>query len=329
MFMLLLSGYTFNLNNMNEDIRNLTELNPMRWLFQALMTWQYEDYTDGLRYLQTYGYGDLDKNFIFEYLRNFYYFSGTIYVVMMLPSISRLNRRPRGLDGHLEKPRPSLVRDDSTATVSLNFRIRPLESTAQSPMQEIDASIPRGPNVEFSDITYTYEEFEFSFKKVGRFLKTALDRCSGHFKNGCLNAIIGASGSGRSTLLHILAGSINPQISGKHFSGSIKYGGKPIDNSIPGWQRNAFVESKSIFLRDITVLDTVGYAWQFRSGAHEGRLSVDADLVEKVLCLVQLDTCAKKKTKYLTPGEVSPTSIQKFLVYQNLFVNNCSLVFII
>lgn len=305
--MLLLSGYTFNINNMTSDIVNLTELNPMRWLFQALMTWQYEDYTDGILYLSTYGYSKSDKDFVFEYLRNFYYFSGCIYVVMMLPSISRLRRRPRGLDEHLEKPRPSFARDDSIATVSNNFRIRPLDLTVPSPMQEIHAGIPRGANVEFSDISYTYDEFEFSFKNIGRVRKTALDRCSGHFKNGCLNAIIGASGSGRSTLLHILAGSISPHVSGKHFSGSVKYGGKPIDYSIPGWQRNSFVESKSNLLRDISVNDTVGYAWQLRSGAHEGRLSVDTDLVQKILSLVRLDKRSTEKTKNLSPGEVSLT----------------------
>ena len=46
LFMILLSSFVFNVDNRNSDIQSLMTLNPARWLFQALMTWKYQNYPD-------------------------------------------------------------------------------------------------------------------------------------------------------------------------------------------------------------------------------------------------------------------------------------------
>ena len=303
MFMLLLSGYTFNLNNMDDSVVSLTKLNPMRWLFQGLMIWQYENLQDGVAYLDTYSYGNLHRDFVFEYLRNFYYFSGVIYLFMLLPAMSRLRRRPRGLDNHVhtaaERCENSEGGDDVSAGTS--YIIHPQQFSLSGLV--VSDNTPRGPDVRFSSLTYTYNEMSLSFSGIKNMNKKVLDRCSGIFKNGHINAIVGASGCGRSTLLHILAGSICPQTSNKQLSGSVWYGESPIDYSTPAWERSALVESKGVFIRDISVKDTIGYAWQLRC-ASMGRISIDSAAVDRILNLVQLAGKAKKKVKSLSIGEV-------------------------
>ena len=85
LFSVLLSGYSFNISFMTADISRVTELNPMRWLFEFAMVWQFKDYIDGPRYLATWSFTLLNKSEVYPYLRNFYYFSGTIFVVFLFP----------------------------------------------------------------------------------------------------------------------------------------------------------------------------------------------------------------------------------------------------
>jgi hypothetical protein len=85
LFSVLLSGYSFNISFMTADISRVTELNPMRWLFEFAMIWEFKDYVDGPKYLATWSFTHLNKSEVYPYLRNFYYFSGTIFVVFLFP----------------------------------------------------------------------------------------------------------------------------------------------------------------------------------------------------------------------------------------------------
>jgi ABC-type multidrug transport system ATPase subunit len=329
--MLLFSGYVFNLNEMDSNVVSVTELNPMRWLFQGLMIFKYEDYPDGEEYLKSYGYNGFNKDFVFSYLRNFYYFSGTIFLVVLLPSISRLRRRPRGLVDQEQSGAPSTFAaassiigertgwsysaDTSFKSHSSLFNDNEFDNFAVDSM-----STREGPVVDFVGLVYRYDKYSLNALGSPETI-TVLDRVSGSFKRGLLNGIVGPSGSGRSVLLHILAGNIaHENTSKKDFSGCVNHGGQPIDFRLKPWQRCAFVEFADEFLRDISVKDTIGYAWQLRTAS----ISVDPAAVDRALRLVQLDKVKDKKTKSLTRGQARLLSIAEELVVDNsklLFVD--------
>ena len=183
-----------------------------------------------------------------------------------------------------------------------------------------------GPDVIFSNWSYSYKSTKKISGPSGGSLdkfRSVLDKVSGRFLSGKLNAVVGPSGSGRSCLLHSLAGNICQQYSaGAKISGSIRYGETPLDYSMKGWQRCGFVEATDIFLRDLTVRETLTYALLLRSESSLNQEEV-ATTVKSTLTLFQLESCENKKTKKLARGQLRLLSIAEELVSGNrlLFVD--------
>lgn len=165
----------------------------------------------------------------------------------------------------------------------------------------------RGPTVAFRDITYKVKDRN---SPLG--YKVVINNATGQFDWGKLNCIMGGTRSGKSSLLHIIAGDIGPRTD---LEGTVYYNNKKIDMDLPLWQRCALVEAKDEQYVFLTVRETILYAMQLRCVAGEQSLDMVPDSVKGVLQTLHLDDVADKKVKYLTPGQRKRLSIAEEIVF--------------
>jgi hypothetical protein len=147
--------------------------------------------------------------------------------------------------------------------------------TSPNNAQESLLKQAHGPTVEFRRLNYSIKD---AFAPLG--VKRILQDVSGQFDWGKLSMILGASQSGRSSLLHILAGDsgLSSEVTGNMvpfrlchvrgfisaFLGEILFDNAPPNPNIPLWERCALVEAHDEQYRDITVRDAIDYAMMLR-----------------------------------------------------------------
>ena len=90
--MVMISGFVFTFIVLRQEMIDISELNPIRWTFEALMNWKFLDYKDGEQYLATYSFASFDHQKIFEIFRNFFLFTGALLLLALIPGPRVLRR---------------------------------------------------------------------------------------------------------------------------------------------------------------------------------------------------------------------------------------------
>lgn len=319
-FMLLISGFPFQLKVMTAFYQGLSVLNPVKWSFQCLMSWKFGPQTsnilDGSDYLLTFFDTVIGKDELFVALSVIIVILATFLFYSLLPYRSFLKR----------KESFRLVNRDSVASdvgsedgkLSISFRStselhKPLIYTKQSSVSsksKLSISVSQtGEYMKASGQTIAFKNIDYYVKEL-KGERHVLQDVSGQFDWGKLSAIMGGVGSGKSSLLHVLAGDKKRR---SRVSGSILIDNKPIDPTMPLWQRCAFVDNTDEFHANLTVEEIITLAMQLRCFNSKG-LRVVAENVESTIKILMLESSRKKMAKHLTPGERRLLSIAEEIV---------------
>lgn len=116
--------------------------------------------------------------------------------------------------------------------------------------------------------------------------KTILNRVSGQFDWGKLSMILGAAESGKSSLLHFLAGDTGAS---SEIIGSLFFNKNKVDPKVPLWQRCSLVEAKDEHFRDLTVKDVITFSMRLRCTAIIAENLIEEN-VTKTVALLHLET---------------------------------------
>jgi hypothetical protein len=286
------SGFMFQQPNMEDSIVKISAINPLRWAYQGIMVWKFKDYPDGDRFLSTYDFQDFDKQEVFPILLNFIIFDAFIIFLSLIPLPNTLkrvtapqNQGSQDLDDveaaerfsarSPEPVKPTIFSRESSVTGKTVLHSQPSLSGLDLDQPEI-----RGPTVFFHNLSLQVPDPKSPFG-----YKNVLHKVTGRFDWGKLSVIIGAEGSGKTSLLQILAGHHLGTTSTKF--GTVEHNSKPIDLSIPPWQRCGYVDAVDEHFRDLTTKDILTYAMQLRCVDRAG-LKFIATNVKQTIELLQL-----------------------------------------
>ena len=276
-----------------------------RWVFESMLQWKFSWYEDGNLFLTTYDFNNWDHSRIAGILATFLVVINSITVLALIPAPSFLSRidpdeRPRrdsrGMSrASVDSATDKLNLDQADVPARLSTRnselVTPLlfmrESTVTGRNSKLSTSLSQmgeensghGPTVMFKNITYRVRD---PASPVG--YKNVLTRCSGQFDWGKLSLIIGAPESGKSSLLHILAGDVAP---GTELTGSVLLNGKPVSKKLKPWEVCGFVPFDVVHHRDLTVLETIQFAMKLRCYNHKG-LTVLQENVKNTIEILHL-----------------------------------------
>ena len=268
LMMAMTAGFLFTLAYMKDHIVTISNINPFRWVYAASLVWKFRDYVDGYRYLATWGCENFRLERLWWILAKFFIFDFAVILVGLLPRPVTLHRAStadrsvsvrdsserRFQERHSEPVKPRIFLRESSITTKRSLAS---QRSQQSKSEGGAEDGVRGPNVTFSRLCYRVSDRRspFGFKHV-------LHPMTGRFEWGKLSAILGAPGSGKSSLLHVLGGQY--AWTGADIGGSITYDDKPLDITLLPWQQCAFVETIDEHFRDLTVKDVLTYAMQLR-----------------------------------------------------------------
>jgi len=112
-------------------------------------------------------------------------------------------------------------------------------------------------NLEWTDIFYSVPQRNHPRKII-------LDKISGTARPGCLLAIIGPSGAGKTTLINALAGRIEKQ-KGDEYTGHICINGKLLDSEFDMSDVSAYVTQDDTLFAFSTVRETLTFACKLRN----------------------------------------------------------------
>lgn len=281
--MLFTAGFVFTLPTVRSSVRDISAINPLRWIFEALMVWRFTDAKDGLSYLASYGFESFDKDKIWEILTNFIVFSGVIFFLALIPAPRTLcrvhvsfpvDRLSMASDDDSTAPTNGIVRTPSNTPRTNSKRNAPAppllflrESsisgkkstiTSQHSHSGIAGEVDtKGPTLIFDRITYRVKDRE---SPMGH--RDILHSVTGQFDWGKLGVIMGAVNSGKSTLLQVLGGI--PINSSTRVSGSVLLDNKSYNKNLQTWQLCAYVGHADEHFRDLSVIDIVTYAMKLR-----------------------------------------------------------------
>ena len=326
--MILSSGMLFTQQTMRTFVVDVSKINCLRWAYEAVMVWKFKDYPDGTTYLTNYSFQNFEKNNIFHILINFILFDACVILLALLPSPNTLRRRKQDevsirnratrfekRDSELEDDRFSnrltdtgggslFARDLGTQNSSHGANTLP---QASAHGLEGDEEEIRGPVVSLVGLTYRWVD-----RKADLGYHEALSNISCSFPYGQLNGILGAEGSGKSSLLHIIAGQFKPST----VQGSVLFNGKALDfSSQAPWQVCGFIETVDNLFRDLSVQEAITYAMKLRCADHQTSKVVDLN-VKKTLDLLKLTSHAGIKIKKLHPGRQRCVSIAEEIVHE-------------
>lgn len=195
------------------------------------------------------------------------------------------------------EPAASSVHSDETETSGITLRsVDAVDVVVQNLSLNIDQS-PTG----FSALKASWT------KKSSKHYKTIINNVNAYMPSGSLTAIIGGSGSGKTSLLN----SMSHRMSGGRLktSGTVLYNGDPRFTSI----RSAYVKQQDILLPSLTVRETLLYAAELRlpppTTSDERRR-----VVEDVILELGLKECANTRIgnsihKGCSGGEKRRTSL--------------------
>ena len=332
---LFVGGFVFPINKLSDNfVFTMAGFSPLRWSFEGVMSWKYSFYADGDAYLGTYGFDTFSHNDCLEILGNFFLVSQGIFLLSLISSPNLLDiRKGQPSDSRpgsknidpmrqpsadeefvLDSLPPTFTREASRQSelvkpalfvrASLSPNLPTKLSMNVSQTGELNTS--KGPTVMFRDITFKVRDRR---SPLGH--KTILDHVSGQFDWGKLSLILGAPESGKSSLIHILAGDV---VKNAEITGDILLNGERPDSSVPLWQRCALVPVECYHLRDLTVREVLTFAMTLRC-SHRGGFSFVEDNVDLTLEILHLTDLADIKTKFLSPGAVKRLSIAEEMVH--------------
>ena len=327
--MIMLSGFPFQLSYIRPYVSDLTVINPLRWMYQSLMSWKFGSafYKDGEAYLKPYAFNEFSYQDVFGIFGNFLIFALCLSLLVLLPlpnflrqaQASRRSRRSLNYSGDDAETAESFdLIFPRTRTADLSKPLIFARESSLSGSQRLSISLSqqgaenpsRGPTVAFHDVSYRIKDRS---QAAGH--KLILDRISGQFDWGKLSCILGAPQSGRSSLLHILAGDRGLR---SEVQGTICFDGQEVRDE-PLWQRCAFVEAGDEHMPSLTVRETITYAMQLRCFSAKNLAVVDEN-VSRTLDLLLLNDCQHKRVRQLTPGERRRLSIAEEIVHGPLLL---------
>ena len=143
-----------------------------------------------------------------------------------------------------------------------------------APSPDDDSPPPDNDSLKWTDVAYTVSVVTHRgfLQRPKRSRKLVLSELSGHVKSGEMCALMGPSGSGKSSLLGLLAGHI--PAAGRLESGSVLFNGAPLDAL---FRRQAgLVFQDDLLLAALTVRETVEFAAKLRLPQHLGDAAREA-----------------------------------------------------
>lgn len=285
------SGFMFQQPNMEESIVKISEINPLRWAYQAAMVWKFKDYPDGDKFLASYDFENFDKERVFRILIYFIIFDAFVIFLSLIPlpnTLTRVSKPPpatsidieadediRASSRPPEPVRPTIFAREASVTGKTLLHSQPSVSGLEHEEPEI-----RGPTVFFHNIS-----LQVADRRSPLGYKNVLHKLTGRFDWGKLSVIIGAEGAGKTSLLQILAGH-HLGTSSSQF-GSVYYNNKRLDLSVAPWQRCAYVDAVDEHFRDLSTKEILTYAMQLRCADKSALQSVDTN-VKRTMELLQL-----------------------------------------
>ena len=91
---LMLSGFPFQLPVIVPQMKDISQLIPIRWCFEALMTWKFvPNYYDGTEYITPFGFNNFNYYHVFEYYQTFIFVTAFITVILMFPMPNLLHKK--------------------------------------------------------------------------------------------------------------------------------------------------------------------------------------------------------------------------------------------
>ncbi|ENN81082.1 hypothetical protein D910_02618 [Dendroctonus ponderosae] len=155
----------------------------------------------------------------------------------------------------------------------------------------------------WENLRYSVTERQSSIWKQTKRKKVIIDGVSGSAISGCVIAIMGVSGSGKTSLLTLLSG----QRKGK---GVLKINGRAISGKMLR-SNSAFVQQKDIFIETLTVYEHITFmAAMSLNQAHSARVLV----VHKLLKDFNIENLMYTKIQYLSSGEKRKLSLASNLL---------------
>lgn len=307
--MLFTAGFVFTLPTIRDDVRDISEINPLRWIYEALMVWRFSEVEDGLTFLKSYGFENFDKGKIWKILTNFLVFSAAVFFLALIPSPRTLSRVPVDTTA---TDRLSVASEESVEeTVRSNAPVRTPSNTPRKNSKRNTPAPPllflressisgkkstitsqhshsgvegekdiRGPTLIFDKITFRVKD-----RKSPMGYRDLLHSVTGQFDWGKLGVIMGAASSGKSTLLQVLGGL--PKSSSSRVSGKVLLDNKPYNTALQTWQLCAYVGHSDEHYRDLNVIDIVTYAMKLRCVDVKSLSEID-DNVKNAMELLQL-----------------------------------------
>jgi ABC-type multidrug transport system ATPase subunit len=321
----LISGFPFQLLTMNSLFTDASVVNPWRWAFEALMSYKFNQYVDGEKWLAPYSFAQFDHGFGRNIMGNFIWITCLVCLLFLFKEpilLERVKSEGKTYGASASRDSTNSVDDlpDSSDVERKSTRqselVKPLVFMRESSVtgrasklsvnvsQMGDENMDRGPTVLFKDLSLRVPDSSpLGFKQI-------LQRVSGKFDWGKLSMIMGATKSGKSSLLHVLAGDIAV---GAQVSGRILFDGKeaPADQKL--WQRCGFVPAENDHYRDLTVKEVLEFGMKLRCLNRSGLQHIEEN-VNRTVEILHLGDCLNKKTKKCTPGELKRVSIAEEMV---------------
>jgi hypothetical protein len=93
--MVILSGFPFQLPFIRSYMNDISQINPMRWTFEAIMNWKFMQYEDGEYYLIPFDFDTFHHMEIFQIQLTFLVQGGACIFALLLPWPYILQRRSR------------------------------------------------------------------------------------------------------------------------------------------------------------------------------------------------------------------------------------------
>ena len=271
-----LSGFAFQIPSMYSYFVPFANLLSTRWTFTAFMNWKFMQYEDGPVLLKPYG------SATFHHLDVFSIYGKMIMVLSIFCALA-LQKGPLLLRRKLTKNKQQRqASNDSVDSIALEVDVIP-EKTVRRSESIIPLLFSRynsvtggttklsfnvttrgdeenhqatGPSLMFKNITL---RVKCNSHPTG--YKTIINKVSGQFDWGKLSLILGGSGAGKTSLLHVLAGDFSVE---SEITGCVRLNKKPINYKDYPWQRCGFVTTASQVHEDLTVKELLTFALKLR-----------------------------------------------------------------
>lgn len=186
-------------------------------------------------------------------------------------------------------------------------RLRSRRTGGQQRLRHLSAPDPCAPAIELRDVSKSYP---------GTPPVTALDGVSARIERGEMVAVVGQSGSGKSTMLHIM-GTLDQPTSGSVLIEGINTSELHDDDlaAIRG-RRVGFVFQRFFLIAGVPILDNVANGLLYTGAPRLHRREAAASVLERV----GLGARMSHRPNELSGGETQRVAIARALVHQPAFI---------